>query len=85
MEDGNTAQRTAEPLAVVLLKLGVDRLEEGAHEGKLPRGTSNGALVLDVADCSEARVKSARALSRSGVHGCLGQGFRTYTDRKEHT
>ena len=51
VEDGDTAQRTAEPLAMVLLELGVDGLEEGSHEGKLPGGTNDGALVLDVADC----------------------------------
>lgn len=36
VEDGNAAQRSAEPFAMVFLELGVDGLEERAHERELP-------------------------------------------------
>lgn len=51
VEDGDAAQRTAEPLGVVFLKLGVHGLEEGANEGRLEERTGDATLVEDVRDC----------------------------------
>jgi hypothetical protein len=52
VEDGDTAEVTAEPLVVILLEFRVDRLQERSDEGSLPRGSGNRALVVDVLDCS---------------------------------
>lgn len=41
MEDRDAAERTAGPFGIVLLKLGVHGLQEGANEGHLPRWPNN--------------------------------------------
>lgn len=50
MEDGDAAERTADPFTVVLFELGVHGLQEGADEGHLPGRTDNRAFAPDVAD-----------------------------------
>lgn len=50
MEDRDTAQLAAVPFRLVLGKLGVDGLEEGAHERNLVGGTDNLALEVVVLD-----------------------------------
>lgn len=55
VEDGDTAQFPAIPFGLVLMKLGVDRLEERAHEGNLVRGTDDRALEVVVLDYMRPR------------------------------
>jgi hypothetical protein len=54
MKDRDTTQITAVPFGLVLMELGINRLEEGAHEGDLPCWTDNGAFEPDVIDCTQA-------------------------------
>ena len=53
MEDGYTTERSAPPLGDVFFKLGVHRLQEWAHERRLPCWTSNRALPPDVSDWAD--------------------------------
>lgn len=64
MEDGDTAKGAADPFAVVLLKFGVHRLEEGSNEGFLEGGTDNVSLLDQIADYGH---KSCQQLSLSIV------------------
>lgn len=50
VEHRNTAQLAAVPFCFVLVEFGVDRLEEGSHEGDLERRTHDGALEPEVLD-----------------------------------
>ncbi|KAL1836043.1 hypothetical protein VTJ49DRAFT_5639 [Mycothermus thermophilus] len=60
VEDGDAAEGTAQPLGVVLLELGVDRLEEGPDEGHLPSRARDRSLVPDVRDCEREGGLSAK-------------------------
>lgn len=51
MEDGDTAELAAVPLGLVFGELGVDGLQEWAHEGNLVGGTNDRTLVVVVFDC----------------------------------
>lgn len=51
MENGDTAELAAVPFGLVLGELGVDGLQERAHEGDLVGGTNDRTLVVVVFDC----------------------------------
>lgn len=51
MEDGDAAQFAAVPFGLVFMEFGIDRLQEGTHEGHFPRGTDDGALLPEVSHC----------------------------------
>jgi hypothetical protein len=50
VEDGNTAQRTAQPFRIVLLEFRVHRLKERADERHLPRRANDRSFVPYVGD-----------------------------------
>lgn len=51
VEDRDTAQLATVPFRLVLGELGIDRLEERAHEGDLVGRTNDVALQVMVLDC----------------------------------
>lgn len=51
VEDRDTAKVSAVPFGLVFGELGVDGLEEWAHEGNLVHGANNRALEVVVLDC----------------------------------
>lgn len=51
VEDGDTAQLATVPFRLVLGELGIDGLEEGAHERDLVGRTDDVALEVVVLDC----------------------------------
>lgn len=53
MKDRHAAQLAAVPFRLVLVELGVDRLQEGSHEGDLVSGTDDRTLEVVVLDCNE--------------------------------
>jgi hypothetical protein len=50
MKDGDTAERSAGPLGIVLFKLGIHGLQEGTDEGHLHGRPLDATLVEYVAD-----------------------------------
>lgn len=63
MEDRDTAQLATVPFRLVLGELGIDRLEEGAHERDLVGRTNDVALEVVVLDCCRTKKKRGRLLA----------------------
>ena len=68
VENGNAAERSTRPLRIILLEFRIDRLQEGADEGHLPRGAHDRAFLGDVTDYRAKGQRCRRRQSRNGLH-----------------
>jgi hypothetical protein len=63
VEDRDTAQLATVPFRLVLGELGIDGLEEGAHERDLVGRTDDVALEVVVLDCCSMERKGGEIVS----------------------